>query len=282
MENDGAIPNNIETPPKAYRNPEFLNSTDGRIIRVLCEFEEPARRFRKHDINKTIVFFGSARTPSPETAKANLEAARVELARDNNPSAEVQQAFNLAKRDVAMSEYYRDAMKLSERLTEWTLATHAPDQQYAICCGGGPGIMEAANRGSYNTGGKSVGLNISLPFEQSLNPYQTPELAMEFHYFFIRKFWFLYLSRAMVVFPGGFGTFDEFFELLTLVQTGKNGRKVPIVLFGSDFWNKIINFEGLVEWGVISPEDLDLFKVCDDVDVAFEYLKAEMVNGSEG
>ncbi len=263
-------------PPKAYHNLAFLNSPDGRTVRVLCEFHEPASRFRKLRINHIIAFFGSARAKSPEVAQADLRAARAALRQTKSPSKEIRQAYDRAERCVAMGRYYQDAMDLAERLTVWSKSAHTPSKRFYICSGGGPGIMEAANRGAANAGGRSMGLNISLPFEQMPNPYQSQELAFEFHYFFMRKFWFAYLAKAMVVFPGGFGTLDEFIELLTLVQTGKNAQRIPIVVYGSEFWSEVINFDALIKWGTISPEDLDLFRFCDDVDSAFEYLKAEL------
>lgn len=266
----------IERPPKAYRNVDFLNGPDGRTVRVLCEFHEPASRFRRLRINNTITFFGSARVKAPEVAQTNLNAARAALRRASRPSKELEEAYEHAKRDKRMSRYYGDAMDLAERLTAWSKSRHTPGQRFVICSGGGPGIMEAANRGAYNAGGHSIGLNISLPFEQAPNRYQTPGLAFEFHYFFVRKFWFVYLAKAMVVFPGGFGTFDEFLELLTLIQTRKVTKRVPIVVYGTKFWKQAINFDALVEWGTISREDLDLFRFCDSVDEAFGYLKAEL------
>jgi len=269
-------PGPLPEPVKAYSNPEFLSSPDGRLVRVLCEFEEPAMRFSKAHVNHTIVFFGSARTLPPETAKAELRAARAELRRTKRSSKPLREAVEAAKRRVAMSRYYQDAMDLAEKLTVWSKKTHTPSQRYYICCGGGPGIMEAANRGASKAGGRSIGLNISLPFEQTPNPYQSADLSFEFHYFFVRKFWFVHLSKAMVVFPGGFGTLDEFIELLTLIQTGKTAERVPIVLFGSRYWNEVLNFDALVKWDTISPKDLDLFRFCDDVDTAFAYLKKEM------
>ncbi|HEO69788.1 MAG TPA: TIGR00730 family Rossman fold protein [Candidatus Hydrogenedentes bacterium] len=266
----------LERPPKAYRNEAFLGSPDGRPIRVLCEFEEPKRRFRRYRIRNTIVFFGSARIRPAEETQAKLAELREQRRGTNERTPELDKAYEAAKHANYMSRYYQDAMELSERLTRWSKTLHSPSERFIICSGGGPGIMEAANRGAYNVGGHSIGLNISLPHEQHPNPYQTPELAFEFHYFFIRKFWFVYLAQAMVVFPGGFGTLDEFIELLTLVQTGKTAKRVPIVVYGSRYWKEVINFDALIQWGTISAEDLDLFRFCDSVDEAFDYLKIEL------
>ena len=238
-------------PPKAYKNLDFLNSPDARIIRVLSEFIEPQGRLRRGGVHNTVVFFGSARTASPE----------------DKPTEE------WAKR---LGKYYEHAAALAGKLSTWSQTIENPRNRFYVCSGGGPGIMEAANRGAMEAGADSVGLNISLPMEQDPNPYQKRELSFDFHYFFIRKFWFFYLAKALVVFPGGLGTMDELFELLTLVQTKKTHKYMPIVLFGSEFWNDVVNFEALVKWGTISKEDLDLFRVLDDVDEAFEYLKAEL------
>jgi len=236
------------TPPKAYKNLDFLNSPDARSIRIQCEMEEPATRFKEEGVENTIVFFGSARTPDPET--------------QDTPSRQ--------------SRFYADARELAKRLTEWSLQTRTGKNAYSICSGGGPGIMEAANRGAQDAGGRSVALGISLPHEQHINRFSTPELAFEFHYFFIRKYWFLYMAKALVVFPGGVGTMDELFETLTLVQTGKMEKQLPIILYGAEFWNDVIRFEKLVEWGTISPGDINLFKVIDSVDEAFAHITAAL------
>ena len=177
---------------------------------------------------------------------------------------------------MKLSEYYEQARVLARRMTEWTMKHHKPSQRFYVASGGGPGMMAAANQGALDGGGKSIGLNITLPFEQMPNVHQTPELSFEFHYFFMRKFWFVYPAKGLVIFPGGFGTLDEMFELLTIVQTEKTKKTMPVVLFGEPFWREIVNFEGLVKWGVIDPDDLDLFRVCDDVDTAYTYLTDEL------
>jgi uncharacterized protein (TIGR00730 family) len=261
---------------KAYKNLGFLTAPEGRIVRVLSEFMEPAARFGKRHIYNTIVFFGSARTPPPEEAKKNLKELEKQVGRTRRPPRSLLKQYETAKRDLDMSRYYEDASLLAEKLTKWSLGIPDKKKRFLICSGGGEGIMEAANRGARRAGGKSIGLNISLPMEQSPNRYQTRDLSFEFHYFFIRKFWFFYLAKALVAFPGGFGTMDELFELLTLVQTRKTRKYMPIVIYGTEYWNQILNFDALVETGTISEEDLEIFRFFDDVDDAFTYLKGEL------
>jgi uncharacterized protein (TIGR00730 family) len=260
---------------KAYKNLAFMNSPEARVVRVLAEFIEPAARFERNQIKHTVVFFGSARLVSQEDAKQNLETLRRQL--DGQDLSENQKIeLKQAEHAGIMARYYDDARRLAAKLTEWSLTLPKKEDRFVVCSGGGPGIMEAANRGAQEAGGPSVGLNISLPFEQMPNPFQTPELALEFHYFFIRKFWFVNLARALVIFPGGFGTCDELFELLTLVQTGKAGKHRCIVMFGTEFWDKVLDFKAMAEWGVISPKDLSLFSFFDDVDEAFEFLRDDL------
>jgi uncharacterized protein (TIGR00730 family) len=225
--------------PLAYRNAEFMDTPDARALRILSEYLYPLSRFRKQRIRDTIVFFGSARTFESGVA----------------------------------GRYYEEARELARRLTEWTLSLHEPTRRFVVCSGGGPGIMEAANRGAQDAGGQTIGLNIGLPFEQRPNPFITPELGFEFHYFFMRKFWFAYLAKALVVFPGGFGTLDELTEILTLVQTQKLEKKMVVVLYGASFWKEVLNFEALVRYGMISEQDLELFQFADDVDMAFQILE---------
>lgn len=263
-------------PPKAYNNADFLNSPEARKIRVLCEMTEPEARFREHKIKDTIVLFGSARTRSPEDAVEALRLIEERTAENPNPSPAEALALRQARATAKAAPYYKAAMELAEELTRWSLSLDENKRRFIICSGGGPGIMEAANRGADAAGGPSIGLGISLPFEQGLNPYIPHDLQFEFHYFFIRKYWFVYLAKALVVFPGGFGTMDELFETLTLIQTRKIAKKVPVILFGSEFWNKVIDFETFIDWGMISPEDLDLFKVVDTVEDAKSHLITEL------
>ena len=252
-------------PLKAYLNHAFIKSRDARPLRILAEYLEPEQRFEEHDIRDTIVFFGSARIPSRETALAALETAKA--AGGDLEAAELQ---------LGMSRYYEATRELARRLTEWSKALEGTDRRFVICTGGGPGIMEAANRGACEARGLSVGLGISLPNEATGNPYITRELAFEFHYFFMRKFWFAYLSKAMVAMPGGFGTFDELFEVLTLMQTRKMTKHQPIVLFGTDYWDSVIDFDGLVRAGTIASADLDLIHRTDSVDGAFDFITREL------
>jgi len=254
---------------KAYENVDFLNSADARILRMLAEFLQPQSRFRRLKIIDTIVFFGSARLMSKRDAmKVYNEFKTI------NPKATAKLAEELraAQQLVLMSKYYEDTVELSRRLTEWSMNLKTPANRFIVCTGGGPGIMEAANKGAKLAGGFSVGLNISIPFEQYINKYVSPDLSFEFHYFFMRKFWFAYLAKALIVFPGGFGTMDEFFELITLNQTGKIKKKLLLVVYDKKYWSNIINFNGLVEHGVISKSDLNLFSFCNTVDEAFELI----------
>lgn len=265
-------------PLKAYKNAEFLNSDAARSIRVLCEFTEPGKRFAEEKIRDTIVIFGSARTRPEEQAKAELAAVEHALKDKSDPTAEEVEMLRKARANLLAAPYFEAAADLAEKLTEWsqTLDCENGVCPYTICSGGGPGIMEAANLGAQRAGGKSIGLGISLPFEQGVNDYVPENLKFEFHYFFVRKFWFVSMAKVLVAFPGGFGTLDELFETLTLVQTRKIEDKPVIVLFGSQFWNSVVNFDQLVKWGTISPEDKDLFKLIDDVDEAADYISSEL------
>jgi len=262
-----------EWPLKAYKNLDFLNSDPARNLRVLCEMTEPGLRFAEENVEDTIVLFGSARIKPIEDAEKQLASAQSTIKDPENPTVEEKRRLHQAKCAVKSAPYYEAAVQLSESLTKWSMSlSKEHNRRFLICSGGGPGIMEAANRGAHNVGGKSVGLGISLPFEQGVNEYIPEDLKFEFHYFFVRKYWFVLLAKALVAFPGGFGTMDELFETLTLVQTKKIEKAPPIVLFGSDFWNKVINLEALVEWGTISPEDRDLIKIVDTVEEAHDYI----------
>ena len=249
--------------PLAYQNEPFLNSPDGRIIRVLSEYMEPLARFRREQIQDTVVFFGSARFHSLTGAQENVR----------NLHEAQEELRNRALAAVDMARYYEDARRLAFLLTEWSLNIPAKRHRFVVTTGGGPGIMEAANLGALDAGGKSIGLNINLPFEQSPNPYISPSLNFEFHYFFMRKFWFAYLAKALVIFPGGFGTFDELFEILTLAQTEKLAKKILVVIYGSEYWKRLINFQLMIDSGVISPKDIDLIRFVDSPEEGFEVLK---------
>ncbi len=258
-------------PLKAFEDLSFLNSRDGRTLRILAEYLEPEARFEEYNIADTIVFFGSARIKSREEAEKHLDAAK-------RHSGDI----TCAERDLQMSQYYEAARALSGRLTTWSKTLEGSRRRFVVCTGGGPGIMEAANRGASEAAGINIGLNISLPHEQHENPYVTRELCFQFHYFFMRKFWFMYLAKAMLVFPGGFGTMDEFFETLTLMQTKKLKKRIPTVLFGRAFWDDALRLDALVEAGTIAAEDLDMFLLTDSIDEAFDYVTAELTQHALG
>jgi uncharacterized protein (TIGR00730 family) len=221
------------------------------------------------------VFFGSARSVSPEVAAAQLDSSEQQIREAGALTPELENLRNRAQQAVRLARYYQDALELSRRITEWSKGLTG-QHHFIICSGGSRGMMEAANRGASAARGKTIGFNIELPHEQEVNQYVSRELVFNFHYFFMRKFWFVYLAKALVVFPGGFGTMDEMFEVLTLIQTKKPRKSMPVILFGSEFWDEIINFEALVRWGVVSPEDLDIFYKTDSVDDAFNYLRSRL------
>ena len=250
----------------AFRNQGFLDSRDARALRILAEYLEPASRFRHYDVNDTIVFMGSARLPSRESAEAELKAAEAG-----------QGDLERARTRLDLSSYYEAARELARRLTEWSKKLNVNERRFVVCTGGGPGIMEAANRGASEAKGLNVGLTISIPMDEFDNPYVSRQLAFHFHYFFMRKFWFAYLAKAVVVFPGGFGTLDELFELLTLLQTEKLTKPVPIVLFGAEFWSEFMALDALVRRGTIEARDLNLLFITDSVDAAFEFLTRELL-----
>lgn len=270
----------------SYEDPGFINSPDGRLLRIMAEYARPLALFRRERIQDTVVFFGSARFNSLDEASRALElldtsgSAKPAPAEEQPATSEQMasgQATELqrahADAAVEMAQYYEDARKLAYLLTQWSMTLQHKRHRFVVTSGGGPGIMEAANRGASEAGGKTIGLNIRLPFEQAPNPYITPSLSLDFHYFFMRKFWFAYLAKALVVFPGGFGTLDEMFELLTLTQTRKLAKEMTIVVYGSQYWNEIINMDALAKKGAISLEDIKLLHFADTPEHAFAILK---------
>ncbi len=269
-------------PLLAYEDSQFLNSPDARSLRILAEYMEPLSHLRRENIQDTIVFFGSARIKSLEETQAALEEFdrqnRVAALREgHSPQKVVEEGRRRGQqKTLEIARYYEDARKLAFLLTKWADSLPSRRRRFVITSGGGPGIMEAANRGASEAGGKTIGLNIRLPFEQFPNPWISPALSFEFHYFFMRKFWFAYPAKALVAFPGGFGTLDELCELLTLAQTQKLAKKIVILLYGRKYWNDVLNFDALVDWGTISPADLELFRFADDPQEAFEMLKTDL------
>jgi uncharacterized protein (TIGR00730 family) len=276
-------PNPLEKAPLAYENEAFLNSPDGRIIRILSEYSEPLARFRRERIQDTVVFFGSARFRALDEANRELEllentGSQQRAPEEEQPAREPEEETSELRRRraaaaVEMAHFYEDARKLAFLLTNWARELKSRRNRFVVTSGGGPGIMEAANRGAWEAGGKTIGMNIRLPFEQMPNRYITPALNFEFHYFFMRKYWFAYLAKALVVFPGGFGTLDEMFEILTLSQTQKLAKKITVVLYGSDYWEQVINMDVLVDKGAISPRDRELFQIANTPEEAFEILR---------
>jgi uncharacterized protein (TIGR00730 family) len=263
----------INDHPLAYEDDDFMESTEARPIRILAEYLDPLRRFRAHNIQDTVVFFGSARVLSRTLAQRAVTRLEKTTVRESDYKA----ALKRSRKALEWSRYYEDARELAKRLTKWSMALEAQRHRFVVCSGGGPGIMEAANRGAKEAGGKSVGLNIRLPFEQAPNRYITKDLVFNFHYFFMRKFWFAYLAKALVIFPGGFGTIDEMFEILTLAQTRKLSKKLLVVFYGSEYWNQVLHLEPLAEWGAINEDDLKLLCRVDSVDEALTELQRHLM-----
>jgi uncharacterized protein (TIGR00730 family) len=259
----------------AYENDAFLKGPDGRPLRILAEYAEPLARFRREKIQDTVVFFGSARFHSLSRAQQAVQL--LDPPGCAQPAPEHQQKAYRAQRVVDMAHYYEDARRLARMLTTWSRTLPGKRHRFVVTTGGGPGIMEAANRGAREAGGKSIGLNIALPAEQEPNPYITPELNFEFHYFFMRKLWFAYLAKALVVFPGGFGTLDELFEILTLAQTEKLAKKMNVLVYGSEYWRRVLNLEVLADAGTIAPEDVNLFQFVDTPEDAFAKLQESLI-----
>ncbi|MDR1990068.1 MAG: TIGR00730 family Rossman fold protein [Acidobacteriaceae bacterium] len=257
--------------PLAYLNPAFIESAEGRPIRLLSEYLEPHQRFSEQRIQDTVVFFGSARVSSRDRALRALETltSRGASGTDAGYEAELQRS----RKAVEWARYYEDAREVAHLLTTWSLSLKSENHRFVVTSGGGPGIMEAANRGAKEAGGKTIGLNIRLPYEQDPNRYITEGLHFEFHYFFMRKFWFAYLATAIVVFPGGFGTCDELFEILTLVQTDKISKRTAVILYGREYWDQVLHLQPLAEWGAIAEKDLALLNYVDTPQQAFELLR---------
>ncbi len=265
--------------PKApHEDQEFLQSTPARPLRIMAEYLQPLMQLKKENIGDTIVMFGSARIESRETALARW--TRLKKAKIAKLSGEAKHkhrvALSDAKSALEMSRYYEEARELSHKITSWASSLGPKPRRFVVCSGGGPGIMEAANRGAYEAGGKSIGLSIELPHEQFSNPYISPELSLNFHYFFMRKLWFAQIAKALIVFPGGFGTMDELWEMMTLLQTGKLSKNNMILIYGRRYWEQVLNFRAMVRWGMINPEEYKLIQFADTVDEAFEKIRTDM------
>ena len=254
-------------------DPVFLESDEARPIRILAEYLEPLRRLREQNIQDTVVFFGSARVHSRQQAQSALER----LQKNRKRTREYAEALKRSRKAVEWSRYYEDARAVAHQLSRWSLTLESPRHRFVVCSGGGPGIMEAANRGAHEAGGKSVGFNIRLPFEQGANRYITDGLHFEFHYFFMRKFWFAYLAKALMIFPGGFGTLDEMFEILTLAQTQKLSKQLGVFMYGREYWEEVLSLKPLADWGAINAADLDLLKWVNTPAEAFEQLRAHLM-----
>ena len=261
--------------PLAYLDPDFLESDEARPLRILAEYLEPLRRFKEQKIQDTVVFFGSARVDSRERAERALKQLRARGV--PNADAQYEKELNKSRKAVEWARYYEEARELARLLSTWTLSLQSDTHRFVVTSGGGPGIMEAANRGAREAGAKTIGLNIRLPYEQGANPYLTEGLHFEFHYFFMRKFWFAYLAKALVIFPGGFGTLDELFEVLTLVQTDKLSKKIGVVLYGREYWEQVLDLKPMSEWGAIAEKDLELLHYADTPMEAFEHLRDHLI-----
>ena len=268
-------PENTDHLTLSFLNPDFLTSPPARALRILAEYLDPADRLHRARVRDTIVFFGSARSIAPDEARERLSAVQAEIAQAGEITPELLTAQERAEAAVRLSRYYQDAVDLARRMTEWSKSLTS-NHHFIICSGGSGGMMEAANRGASQAHGRSIGLHIALSTEEDVNQYVSRDLIFTFHYFFMRKFWFVYPAKALVIFPGGFGTLDELFEVLTLIQTKKPSKTMPVVLFGTQFWDEVLNFEAMKRWGVIGPLDTNLFLKTDSVDEAFAYLTARL------
>jgi uncharacterized protein (TIGR00730 family) len=268
-------PRHLPMSKLAYHDDVFMESLPARPLRIIAEYLDPLSRFRRENIADTIVMFGSARIKSREEALSAMHHLKKASKRTQQTSS-WRQRRAAAKRELAISRYYEDARELSRRITEWSMTLGSDPRRFVVCSGGGPGIMEAANRGAHEAGGTSIGLSIQLPHEQRPNPYITPELNICFHYFFMRKLWFAQMAKALIVFPGGFGTMDELWEMLTLLQTGKLSSHHLILIYGRKYWDKVINWKTMVQAGTMNERELKLLKFADTVDEAFERLREDL------
>ena len=262
----------MDNQPLAYYDRDFLESDEARPMRIIAEYLQPLRRFREQNIQDTVVFFGSARVHSRVAAERALKRIR-----SRKRGTDYAEALKRSRKAVEWSKYYEDARELAHRLTTWSLSLETPRHRFVVCSGGGPGIMEAANRGAHEAGGKTIGLNIRLPFEQGANRYITDGLHLEFHYFFMRKFWFAYLAKALVIFPGGFGTLDEMFEILTLAQTQKLSKQLLVIMYGRQYWDEILDLTPMADWGAVNPKDLDLLQWVETPAQAFDCLRDHLM-----
>mmetsp|Transcript_28521 Transcript_28521/g.62231 ORF Transcript_28521/g.62231 Transcript_28521/m.62231 type:complete len:590 (+) Transcript_28521:47-1816(+) len=268
-------PERCPSPPRAYKKMDFLNSGNARILRIMCEFEEPRVRLEANGIDNIVMIFGSARSKSREEYDAALAELRTKVKSD--PS--VQPSLTRLERMDFLCRYHEETKKLAGLITKFSMERKAQGlPTYAVGTGAGPGMMESANEGAWRAGGDSLGFGISLPFETGLNPYVTPELGFEFHYFFTRKYWMSYKCQGLVVAPGGYGTCDELFEILTLMETGKIKRKLPVILFGEQYWKDVLNLDMMVASGLASPSELKRLYICDTAEDAFNHLKTFWLN----
>ena len=260
--------------PLSYMDEDFLDTDEARPIRIIAEYLDPLRRLKDANIQDTVVFFGSARVHSRvHAARAHQRLQK----QKNRKGAAYAAALRRSRKALEWSRYYEDAREVARDLARWSLSLESPRHRFVVCSGGGPGIMEAANRGAHEAGGKTLGFNIRLPFEQGANRYITEGLHFEFHYFFMRKFWFAYLAKALMIFPGGFGTLDEMFEILTLAQTRKLSKQLGVFMYGREYWDEVLSLKPLADWGAINPADLDLLKWVNTPEEAFEQLRAHLM-----
>jgi uncharacterized protein (TIGR00730 family) len=259
-------------PKVAFRNAEFMESVAARPIRILGEYLDPLTKLRREGVGDTIVMFGSARIQPRDRALAHLERLEGEL--KGRRSVAQRARLRKARSALEMSRYYEQARELARLITAWAMSFGDRPRRFVICSGGGPGVMEAANRGAADAGGKSIGLSIELPHEQFSNPYISPELSFNFHYFFMRKLWFAQLAKALIVFPGGFGTMDELWGMLTLMQTRKVPRNSLILIYGRRYWDQVLNWRAMLRWGTINEREYGLLQFADTVDEAFFRIRA--------